>query len=637
MFKTLSFPERIWIYIKPYFKTYQKRLSFFPVIFFLPLALSSQTTGCHLNIDSVNVNGQTYINPDTIDLCQSDYLFLYSSFYCIDTLFYSNFNGVNPGAGWYSNCSPMLTNPCGPGIDGSTYAWVGPASSFPRELACGPVTLNGVTEIEFDMKYASQANSSPCEGPDLPTEGVHLQGSTDGTNWYEIQYWDPVGGYDPFLTSWQNYCCTVNYSGIVAIRWFQTNTSGNDYDHWGIDNVIIRSISTLPSTIEWDDGNGVFSNNNNIIVNPTQTTTYIVTLLIDSTTTHDSVFINILDSNMSILGLDSIYFTNNPPDIITGYPQPGYFTGPGIFSPNIFSPQHAGAGVHDITWHHYVIGSNTFQVSDIAFSDDFSTDKGWSGYGAGGWERDTATASAGCSGGQDPSSDHTTTADDFIIGNYIGACYPNSMAQTYWLASPVIDCSNSSGCSLEFWSLSGCESSSYDHMYIEAFDGSTWFNLYNNAASFTESIWTLRSYALPQATNNPDFQLRFGMGTTDGSVTYQGWNIDDLAINCNWTVQVNDTLCELSYTQQVTVLLPTGEESDKELSDIKVFPNPAGDVLYIQSENPLFCPVTLTDITGKVMLIQNASGERTKISLEGIAAGTYLLEISDKRYCVVKN
>ena len=30
--------------------------------------------------------------------------------------------------------------------------------------------------------------------------------------------------------------------------------------------------------------------------------------------------------------------------------------------------------------------------------------------------------------------------------------------------------------------------------------------------------------------NNPAFQVRFGLGTTDGSVTYTGWNVDDVSI-----------------------------------------------------------------------------------------------------------
>jgi hypothetical protein len=297
---------------------------------------------------------------------------------------------------------------------------------------------------------------------------------------------------------------------------------------------------------------------------------------------------------------------------------------------------HAGVGTHDITWHHYLLGNNTSSGTINIFEDDFSTDLGWTGYGQGGWERGPAVASTGCSGGQDPSNDHSPTTDNFIIGNYIGACYPNSMTQTYWLTSPVIDCSAISGCALEFFSYSGCESTTYDRMYIEIYNGSSWQGIYSNTGSFAETAWTFRTYPIPQAACNANFKFRFGLGPTDGSVTYSGWNIDDLKLKCTGSVQINDTLCELSYTQQVTVLLNTGIIPDDGVSTVSVFPNPAGNFLNIISENELTGLCTLTDINGKCIIQQTLTGKENKLVLENIPAGVYVLKIGDTEFRIIK-
>jgi len=598
----------------------------------------SQKPSCNMKIDSVAVNGNLYINPDTISLCAGDSLIMYTSPSCLEGFLSDNFNTGTMSPGWFSNAVPMFNNPCGSGPDGSTYLWIGPATNFPRELVTQAYNVTTQAQICFDMKYASQSNSSPCEGPDEPTEGVHLQWSANSTGpWTEINYWDPLGGYDPYLTSWHNYCESVPVNGTLFFRWFQTNTSGNDYDHWGIDNVEIFAPSIIPTTIEWSDGSGVISNDSIISVYPVQTTTYTVTFTFGTQTFVDSVIVQILDTNLSITGLDTMYYTNHSPVLITGNPQPGYFTGPGIFNPNIFSPQHAGAGYHDIVWHHYLIGTVYQQTGGTIFSDDFSTDKGWTGYGSGGWARGTASPSSGCSGGQDPADDHSLSTDDYIIGTYIGACYPNSLSQTYWLTSPVIDCSNLTGCELEFWSYSGCESNSYDHLYIDVKDGSNWLQVYQNTSSFAETSWTKRTYNIPQANGNPAAQVRFGIGVTDGSVTYQGWNIDDLVLKCSGYTSVYDTICTLSYSQQVHVILYVGDE-EKELSNtLSIFPNPAEDILYIKSEREIYSDVIISDLRGKVILCKTIKGTDCNVPLEGIAGGTYFIEIAGKRQVFVKN
>ena len=47
-----------------------------------------------------------------------------------------------------------------------------------------------------------------------------------------------------------------------------------------------------------------------------------------------------------------------------------------------------------------------------------------------------------------------------------------------------------------------------------------------NEGTFTQQTHSIGNYIA----GNPSFQVRFGIGTTDGSVTYTGWNIDDVVV-----------------------------------------------------------------------------------------------------------
>jgi hypothetical protein len=163
------------------------------------------------------------------------------------------------------------------------------------------------------------------------------------------------------------------------------------------------------------------------------------------------------------------------------------------------------------------------------FVEDFSFDQGWTGMGGSAeW-----TIGSPVGAGDDPSSDHTPTSDNYVLGNDLTTSgeYNVNIDQTYYAMSPIIDAASMSGCEMTYWHWNGCESSSYDHMWIEVYDGAAWVRLWENSATFQESEWTEEFYDLAGiADSNPNFQIRFGMGSTDGSVVGSGWNIDDIEV-----------------------------------------------------------------------------------------------------------
>jgi len=196
---------------------------------------------------------------------------------CNQLLMNNNFNNGTVGTGWQSTNQAMFTNPCGAGLDGTTHLWMGSTSPAPRNVTTIPYDVSNGGTICFDMKYAVQAAASPCEGPDLPDEGVHLQYSVNSGPWVDIDYWDPNGGNDPYLTQWLNYCRQIPqaaWSTSTQFRWAQVSSSGNDYDHWGLDNVVI-SVPPPNATVQWSNGStGYYPPT----VTPTATTTYTATM-----------------------------------------------------------------------------------------------------------------------------------------------------------------------------------------------------------------------------------------------------------------------------------------------------------------------------------------------------------------------
>jgi len=171
---------------------------------------------------------------------------------------------------------------------------------------------------------------------------------------------------------------------------------------------------------------------------------------------------------------------------------------------------------------------------ELIFSDDFSTDQGWTGLGgAGEWEIGSPLGLGGEYGGPDPTVDHSAGDNNQVLGNDLSdnGDYENNLPLC-WITSPVIDCSNYTNITFTFYRWLGVERNIYDHAYIEIYDGNIWIQIFANPSStISESSWNEKVYDISTwADNNPDFQLRFGIGPTDYGWRYCGWNIDDISV-----------------------------------------------------------------------------------------------------------
>ena len=144
---------------------------------------------------------------------------------------------------------------------------------------------------------------------------------------------------------------------------------------------------------------------------------------------------------------------------------------------------------------------------------------------AGGWAYGSPTGGSG-----DPNGGATGSN---VLGYVLNGDYTNNLAATH-ATSPSVDCSDATQTTLRFKRWLGVESSTYDHasVSVSGNGGATWTLVWDHVGgSFEETSWSEQSYDISGvADGSSDVKVRFTMGTTDGSVTYCGWNLDDIVI-----------------------------------------------------------------------------------------------------------
>jgi parallel beta-helix repeat protein/predicted outer membrane repeat protein len=159
----------------------------------------------------------------------------------------------------------------------------------------------------------------------------------------------------------------------------------------------------------------------------------------------------------------------------------------------------------------------------VIYSNNMDANPGWTANV--GWAWGTPTGSAG-----DPTSGHTGAN---VYGYNLFGGYSNGMSSTFWLTTQAINCSGYTGVHLKFYRWLGVQSSYCDHAYVAVSNnGSTWTNVWSNSTTtINETAWSLQDIDISAyADNKAAVYIRWGMGKTDSSVTYCGWNIDDVSL-----------------------------------------------------------------------------------------------------------
>lgn len=208
-------------------------------------------------------------------------------------VFGDDFNVGAVAPGWAATPAAQFNNPCGqPSPDGSTFLWMGAGTAAPRAMTTATVDVSCGGQVCFDFRMETQGGAAPCEGPDLLSEGVALQCSTNGGGtWQPIAYFEPGGNIQltqttggggtngpSAFTTWGSYCFPIPAGCSTAntqFRLFQFGSSGNNFDHWGIDNFFVYANPCAPYYYDWSHIPG-FPDAPNVSTNVTTTTTFTV-------------------------------------------------------------------------------------------------------------------------------------------------------------------------------------------------------------------------------------------------------------------------------------------------------------------------------------------------------------------------
>ena len=175
-----------------------------------------------------------------------------------------------------------------------------------------------------------------------------------------------------------------------------------------------------------------------------------------------------------------------------------------------------------------VVVSDVAEILNIVdiYTANMDVNPGWSYTGQWAW----GTPTGGGSHNRDPSSGHTGTN---VVGYNLAGDYPDNLSPTQYATTQAIDCSNYANISLSFRRWLGIENSVFDDANIQvSTNGTTWQTIWQHSGgSFSESAWSLQEYDISAiADGQSTVYVRWGLGPTDFSVTYPGWNLDDVRL-----------------------------------------------------------------------------------------------------------
>ena len=240
------------------------------------------------------------------------------------------------------------------------------------------------------------------------------------------------------------------------------------------------------------------------------------------------------------------------------------------------------------------------------YENNLDADPGWARQGM--WEYGDPVPQdvdlyghAGC---PDPNSGFT---GQNVFGYNLTGDYTNLMRPKY-LTTHTLDCASKTGVTLtfrrwlgvqrEYWETDSGERTDYDRATVEISNdsGFTWTAIWSNATSQIEDGvydaflhewkgWPLQFYDISSDADGEQIMVRWGMGQTDGSGTFCGWNLDDIGF----------------YESMNVLTDPNGYFS---------FPDTGG-----VTDNTLLCR-----LTGEYIDVINEDGSPAIYCIEGIGA-----------------
>jgi|GEM_PF-637370 len=367
-----------------------------------------------------------------------------------------------------------------------------------------PINLAGQTSVRLTYWYQIRGGGdSPEAGDDL-----FIEYRDSGGNWQLLQQ---HLGSGPDMTTYEQVTMMLPPAAMHAgfrLR-IRSNGTAGAFDDWFVDDIGIveANAPTATSTVETVSENTVLSAG----LPATDPQNDPLTYRIETLPTNGLL----KDPNGAVIG--------SAPYVLSG--------GGSVV---LYKPAFNYAGTDQFTWTAND-GTYTSNVAQVAITIGgpqpvltfpLNSNPGWTTEGE--WAFGQPTG--GGTGNRDPTGGYTGTN---VYGYNLNGNYPNSMPATLWLTTTALDLTGVTGVQLRFRRWLGIESSTFDKAFIEVSNnGTTWANVWTHSgATISEAAWSLQTYSISAtADNQSTVYIRWGLGPTDASVTYPGWNIDDVEI-----------------------------------------------------------------------------------------------------------
>ena len=177
-----------------------------------------------------------------------------------------------------------------------------------------------------------------------------------------------------------------------------------------------------------------------------------------------------------------------------------------------------------------VSGSVTVTEEDspriIFYEELLSTNPGWTVEGD--WAFGVPTGQDG-GYGADPTNGFSGTN---VYGYNLNGSYSEIPTTEYLTMTSPIDCSSHTNVALSFYRWLGVERPLYDHASIDvSTNGADWVTVWTNYLEYSEETWSFKSVDISSVADaQSSVYIRWGMGITDDSYHFCGWNIDDIRL-----------------------------------------------------------------------------------------------------------
>lgn len=178
-----------------------------------------------------------------------------------------------------------------------------------------------------------------------------------------------------------------------------------------------------------------------------------------------------------------------------------------------------------------------FRIMRVVYNTTMDTNPGWTL--GGGWAWGKPLGKGGGEGGSgnvsnpDPTSGYT---GESVLGYNLSGNYANGMTTTEYATLGPINCEDFVDLSLTFRRWLGVERT--DNAMIEiSSNNTTWHQVWHNPpdVDITDGdagTWALVSYDISDyADSKPTVWIRWGLGPTDATDRFCGWNLDDVAVH----------------------------------------------------------------------------------------------------------